>query len=210
MKASPAAPQCCDTARRPRLRPVAWDVLSEEQRELRELVRTVARERIAPRAAEIDASHEFPWDVVELFRDQGIFGLFFARGGRRHRYGNAAFARRDRGGLEGLRHERADPRGAGARLARAQARRLGRAARGLAAATRVGRGARRVRADRGGLGLRLRRDAHRCATRQRGVRARRDEAVHHERRCRGSLHGVREDRSRCGTCGDLGVPRRAG
>ncbi len=57
---------------------MAWDVLSEEQRELRELVRTVARERIAPRAAEIDASHEFPWDVVELFRDQGIFGLFFA------------------------------------------------------------------------------------------------------------------------------------
>ena len=55
-----------------------WDVLSEEQRELRELVRTVARDRIAPRAAEIDASHEFPWDVVELFRDQGIFGLFFA------------------------------------------------------------------------------------------------------------------------------------
>jgi alkylation response protein AidB-like acyl-CoA dehydrogenase len=57
---------------------VAWDVLSEEQRELRELVRTVARERIAPRAAEIDASHEFPWDVVDLFREQGIFGLFFA------------------------------------------------------------------------------------------------------------------------------------
>jgi alkylation response protein AidB-like acyl-CoA dehydrogenase len=57
---------------------VPWDVLSEEQRELREFVRTVARERIAPRAAEIDASHEFPWDVVELFRDQGIFGLFFA------------------------------------------------------------------------------------------------------------------------------------
>jgi len=56
---------------------VPWDVLSEEQRELRELVRTLARERIAPRAAEIDASHEFPWDVVELFRDQGIFGLFF-------------------------------------------------------------------------------------------------------------------------------------
>ncbi|HET6600873.1 MAG TPA: acyl-CoA dehydrogenase family protein, partial [Gaiella sp.] len=54
-----------------------WDVLSEEQRELRELVRTLARERIAPRAAEIDASHEFPWDIVELYRDQGIFGLFF-------------------------------------------------------------------------------------------------------------------------------------
>jgi alkylation response protein AidB-like acyl-CoA dehydrogenase len=57
---------------------VAWDVLTDEQRELRELVRTLARERIAPRAAEIDESHEFPWDVVELFREQGIFGLFFA------------------------------------------------------------------------------------------------------------------------------------
>src|SRR5437763_4483243 len=54
-----------------------WDALSEEQRELRDLVRTLARERIAPRAAEIDASHEFPWDVVELFRENDIFGLFF-------------------------------------------------------------------------------------------------------------------------------------
>jgi alkylation response protein AidB-like acyl-CoA dehydrogenase len=56
---------------------VPWDVLTDEQRELRELVRTLARERIAPRAAEIDASHEFPWDVVELFREQGIFGLLY-------------------------------------------------------------------------------------------------------------------------------------
>src|ERR1700761_9329452 len=55
-----------------------WDVLTDEQRELRDLVRQLARERIAPRAAEIDASHEFPWDVVELFRENDIFGLFFA------------------------------------------------------------------------------------------------------------------------------------
>ena len=54
-----------------------WDVLSDEQRELRDLVRTLARERIAPRAAEIDETHEFPWDVVELFREHGLFGLFF-------------------------------------------------------------------------------------------------------------------------------------
>src|SRR6266567_1439855 len=57
---------------------MAWDVLSGEQRELRDLVRQLARERIGPRAAEIDASHEFPWDVVELFRENDIFGLFFA------------------------------------------------------------------------------------------------------------------------------------
>src|SRR5215831_4058732 len=55
-----------------------WDVLTDEQRELRDLVRQLARERIAPRAAEIDSSHEFPWDVVELYRDNDIFGLFFA------------------------------------------------------------------------------------------------------------------------------------
>jgi alkylation response protein AidB-like acyl-CoA dehydrogenase len=54
-----------------------WEPLSEEQLEIRELVRTLARERIASRAAEIDASHEFPWDVVELFREHGLFGLFF-------------------------------------------------------------------------------------------------------------------------------------
>ncbi len=54
-----------------------WDPLNEEQRELRDLVRTLARDRIAPRAAEIDASHEFPWDVVELYREHGVFGLFF-------------------------------------------------------------------------------------------------------------------------------------
>ncbi|HSC90831.1 MAG TPA: acyl-CoA dehydrogenase family protein [Gaiellaceae bacterium] len=56
---------------------MAWDVLTDEQRELRDLVRELARERIAPRAAEIDASHEFPWDVVELFREHEVFGLLF-------------------------------------------------------------------------------------------------------------------------------------
>ncbi len=56
---------------------MAWEPLSAEQRELRELVRVLAREQVAPRAAEIDASHEFPWDVVDVFREQGVFGLFF-------------------------------------------------------------------------------------------------------------------------------------
>ncbi len=54
-----------------------YDPLTDEQREIRDLVRQLARERIAPRAAEIDESHEFPWDVVELFRDHELFGLFF-------------------------------------------------------------------------------------------------------------------------------------
>jgi alkylation response protein AidB-like acyl-CoA dehydrogenase len=59
---------------------VPFDTLTDEQREIRDLVRTLAREQIAPRAAEIDESHEFPWDVVELYREHGLFGLFFEEG----------------------------------------------------------------------------------------------------------------------------------
>ena len=53
------------------------DPLTEEQREIRELVRTLARERVAPRAAEIDKSAEFPWDIVEVLREHEVFGLPF-------------------------------------------------------------------------------------------------------------------------------------
>ena len=56
---------------------MSWEPLTPEQREIRDLVRAVTIDRIAPRAAEIDASHEFPWDVVELFREHGFFGLLF-------------------------------------------------------------------------------------------------------------------------------------
>jgi alkylation response protein AidB-like acyl-CoA dehydrogenase len=56
---------------------MATDGLTEEQREIRDLIRELARERIAPRAAEIDKTAEFPWDVVELFREHGIFGVMY-------------------------------------------------------------------------------------------------------------------------------------
>ena len=51
--------------------------LNEEQLMIRQTVRDLARERIAPRAAEIDATEEFPWDVVELFRRHDLFALPF-------------------------------------------------------------------------------------------------------------------------------------
>jgi len=51
--------------------------LHDEQREILELVRALARDRIRPRAAEIDTSHAFPWDIVELYREHGVFGLFY-------------------------------------------------------------------------------------------------------------------------------------
>jgi alkylation response protein AidB-like acyl-CoA dehydrogenase len=63
---------------------MAFEPLSDEQREIRDLIRTLARERIAPRAAEIDESSDFPWDMVELFREHEILGLPFEE-----RYGGA-------------------------------------------------------------------------------------------------------------------------
>jgi alkylation response protein AidB-like acyl-CoA dehydrogenase len=48
---------------------------TEEQKLLRESVRRLARERIAPRAAAMDESQEFPEDVHRLFIEQGLLKL---------------------------------------------------------------------------------------------------------------------------------------
>src|SRR5438876_743786 len=55
----------------------ARDPLNDEQREIREHVRTLARDRIAPRAHDIDKSAEFPWDIVELYRENYLFGVMY-------------------------------------------------------------------------------------------------------------------------------------
>jgi alkylation response protein AidB-like acyl-CoA dehydrogenase len=49
----------------------------EEQRQLRDLIRRVAAERVAPRAAEIDRTAEYPQDMFELLRSLGLFALPF-------------------------------------------------------------------------------------------------------------------------------------
>jgi alkylation response protein AidB-like acyl-CoA dehydrogenase len=46
--------------------------LTEEQRMILSTVRKIAREVIKPRAAEIDESQEFPWDIVKVFTEKGI------------------------------------------------------------------------------------------------------------------------------------------
>lgn len=51
--------------------------LGQEQVEVQDLVRRVARERVAPRAQEIDRSAEYPQDMFELLRDLGLFTLPF-------------------------------------------------------------------------------------------------------------------------------------
>ena len=45
--------------------------------ELRAVVRELADERVAPRAAEIDATSEFPWDLKELLAKQDLLGIAF-------------------------------------------------------------------------------------------------------------------------------------
>jgi alkylation response protein AidB-like acyl-CoA dehydrogenase len=51
--------------------------LTDEHLELRAVVRELAEERIAPRAAEIDAGAEFPWDLKELLAKQDLLGTAF-------------------------------------------------------------------------------------------------------------------------------------
>jgi len=46
--------------------------LTEEQRMMLATVRQIAREKIKPRAAEIDQKGEFPWDTVRIFTENGI------------------------------------------------------------------------------------------------------------------------------------------
>jgi alkylation response protein AidB-like acyl-CoA dehydrogenase len=52
--------------------------LPQRYRDLRELVRRIAQEQVAPRAGEIDASDEYPWDLRRLLAEHDILALPFA------------------------------------------------------------------------------------------------------------------------------------
>ena len=49
--------------------------LTEEHLAFREVIREICVDKIAPRAAEIDATGEFPWDVARTLADNGLLGL---------------------------------------------------------------------------------------------------------------------------------------
>ena len=49
--------------------------LTEDQLALRELARKIADEKIRPVAAKYDRDGTFPWDIVKVFADAGLFGL---------------------------------------------------------------------------------------------------------------------------------------
>jgi len=52
--------------------------IPQEMIDFRETIRQIARERIAPRAGEIDREASYPWDVRKLLAEQDILGLPFA------------------------------------------------------------------------------------------------------------------------------------
>ena len=58
--------------------------LTDEQHLLQETLRAFARDRVAPRAAEIDAKAAYPQDMFEALRELGMFALPFPE-----RYGGA-------------------------------------------------------------------------------------------------------------------------
>jgi alkylation response protein AidB-like acyl-CoA dehydrogenase len=51
--------------------------LTPDQIEFRDMIRQMVREKVAPRAAEIDANSEYPWDIRQLFAEHDLFGLPF-------------------------------------------------------------------------------------------------------------------------------------
>ncbi|MCC7082772.1 MAG: acyl-CoA dehydrogenase family protein [Burkholderiales bacterium] len=51
--------------------------LSEEQRQIQDLIRRVARDKVAPRAQAIDRSAEYPQDMFALLKELGLFTLPF-------------------------------------------------------------------------------------------------------------------------------------
>jgi butyryl-CoA dehydrogenase len=51
-------------------------LLNEQQLMIRDLARQVAREKIAPVAAEYDEKEEFPWPVVKILADSDLFGVY--------------------------------------------------------------------------------------------------------------------------------------
>ncbi len=50
---------------------------SDEEAMILDVVRQLVKERVEPRAAEIDAKGEFPWDIKQLFAENDLLGIPF-------------------------------------------------------------------------------------------------------------------------------------
>src|SRR3954465_15591390 len=52
--------------------------IPQELKDFRDTIRQIVKERVWPRAAEIDQTGEYPWDIRKLFGEQDILRLPFA------------------------------------------------------------------------------------------------------------------------------------
>jgi alkylation response protein AidB-like acyl-CoA dehydrogenase len=50
--------------------------LTEQQKEIRNLTRTIAEEQVLPVRAALDEKEEFPWDIMKILADAGLFGVY--------------------------------------------------------------------------------------------------------------------------------------
>jgi alkylation response protein AidB-like acyl-CoA dehydrogenase len=50
--------------------------LTEQQKEIRNLARTIAEEQILPVRAELDEKEEFPWEIMKILADTDMFGVY--------------------------------------------------------------------------------------------------------------------------------------
>ena len=51
-------------------------LLTEEQKMIKELCHQIAEEKIKPMAQEYDEKNEFPWDIVKVFAESDICGIY--------------------------------------------------------------------------------------------------------------------------------------
>jgi len=51
-------------------------LLTDEQKMVKELAHKIAEEKVRPVAAKYDQSQEYPWDIIKVIADAGLFGLF--------------------------------------------------------------------------------------------------------------------------------------
>src|SRR5699024_897065 len=50
-------------------------LLTEEQQMIKDLAKSIAKEKIEPREMEVDRTGEFPWDNIKIMAENGLFGV---------------------------------------------------------------------------------------------------------------------------------------
>jgi butyryl-CoA dehydrogenase len=50
--------------------------LTDLQKQIKQLAKTIAEEKILPVRAKLDETEEFPWEIIKYLGDAGLFGIF--------------------------------------------------------------------------------------------------------------------------------------